>query len=178
MLHDSVIRNPVDLTLEYSRPLRSLRLWMAFRTHGAAAFRDLDRGHAGARAPARPTRREASPDFELLYEPTLSTVCFRHAPDGVGRPRRPQPALAAADAARRAGLPRARQSSTAASCLRVCFVNFRTRPEDVEFAVEILRELGSRLGRGEPHRHPLDPVEEVGLQPLRLAGELERGDAV
>ena len=30
-------------------------------------------------------------------------------------------------------------------CLRVCFVNFRTRPEDVEFAVETVRELGARV---------------------------------
>jgi len=30
-------------------------------------------------------------------------------------------------------------------CLRACFVNFRTRPEDVEFSVETLRELGARV---------------------------------
>ena len=33
------VRNAVERTLEYSRPLRSLKLWLAFRTHGAAAFR-------------------------------------------------------------------------------------------------------------------------------------------
>ena len=33
------IRNAVERTLEYSRPLRSLKLWLAFRVHGAAAFR-------------------------------------------------------------------------------------------------------------------------------------------
>ncbi len=31
--------NPVDSTLEYSRPLRALKLWLAMRVHGAAAFR-------------------------------------------------------------------------------------------------------------------------------------------
>src|SRR5215218_7614282 len=30
MLHEGDVANPVDRTLEYSRPLRSLRLWMAF----------------------------------------------------------------------------------------------------------------------------------------------------
>ena len=30
----------VDITLEYSRPFRALKLWLAFRAHGAEAFRD------------------------------------------------------------------------------------------------------------------------------------------
>ena len=29
----------VDITLEYSRPFRALKLWLGFRAHGAAAFR-------------------------------------------------------------------------------------------------------------------------------------------
>ena len=53
MRRDSVVRNAVELTLEYSRPLRSLKLWLAFRTHGAAAFRDWIESDPGARAPAR-----------------------------------------------------------------------------------------------------------------------------
>jgi len=31
--------NPVDSTLEYSRPLRALKLWLALRVHGADGFR-------------------------------------------------------------------------------------------------------------------------------------------
>ncbi len=30
----------VDITLEYSRPFRALKLWLAFRAHGAAQFRE------------------------------------------------------------------------------------------------------------------------------------------
>ena len=33
----------VDRTLEYSRPFRALKLWLALRAHGAAAFRDAHR---------------------------------------------------------------------------------------------------------------------------------------
>ena len=40
------VRNAVERTLEYSRPLRSLKLWLAFRTHGAAAFRGWIERHA------------------------------------------------------------------------------------------------------------------------------------
>ena len=46
----------VDITLEYSRPFRALKLWLAFRAHGAAQFRDaIERNLAEAR-PAVPTQ--------------------------------------------------------------------------------------------------------------------------
>ena len=62
-----------------ARPLRSLRLWMAFRTHGAAQYRIwLEGTLENARRLTALVR--ASPDFELLHEPMLSTVCFRHLP--------------------------------------------------------------------------------------------------
>ncbi|MFM7065118.1 MAG: pyridoxal phosphate-dependent decarboxylase family protein, partial [Actinomycetes bacterium] len=37
--------NAVDVTLEYSRPLRALKLWLALRVHGAAAFRTAIEGN-------------------------------------------------------------------------------------------------------------------------------------
>ncbi len=146
MRRDSVVRNAVELTLEYSRPLRSLKLWLAFRTHGAAAFRDwIESTLALARQLARLVGED--PEFELLCEPTLSTVCFRHAPAGVADLDAHNTALAAAvQEDGRIYLASAVVDGTV--CLRVCFVNFRTRPEDVEFAVEVLRELGGSLRLG------------------------------
>ena len=75
------VPNAVERTLEYSRPLRSLKLWLAFRTHGAAAFRGwISQTLELAQTLAGEVRD--APDFELLAEPTLSTVCFRHLGDG------------------------------------------------------------------------------------------------
>ena len=37
--HEDDELNAVDVTLEYSRPLRALKLWLALRVHGAQAFR-------------------------------------------------------------------------------------------------------------------------------------------
>ncbi len=37
--HERSEEHAVDVTLEYSRPFRALKLWLAFRAHGAAAFR-------------------------------------------------------------------------------------------------------------------------------------------
>ena len=82
MLHDDARLNAVDRTLEYSRPFRALKLWLAFRVHGAAAFREaIDRNLALARA--SPTPSGSTTSSSCWYDPQLSTVPFRHTPPGV-----------------------------------------------------------------------------------------------
>jgi aromatic-L-amino-acid decarboxylase len=135
------VRNAVERTLEYSRPLRSLKLWLAFRVHGAESFRAWIASTLGlARLLAEMV--DADPDFELLNDPTLSTVCFRHlGPARSGDLDAHNSALAAAT--REDG--RVYLASAVVddkTCLRVCFVNFRTRPEDVTMLLTTLRELG------------------------------------
>ena len=137
------VRNAVERTLEYSRPLRSLKLWLAFRSHGAAAFRgwiEQTLGLAGQLADAL----AADDAFELLVDPTLSTVCFRHRPAAELDLDAHNAALAAA-VQRDGRVYLAPASVDGRVCLRVCFVNFRTRPEDVDFALGVVRELGDRL---------------------------------
>jgi aromatic-L-amino-acid decarboxylase len=139
------VRNAVERTLEYSRPLRSLKLWLAFRTHGAAAFRhwivqtiELAVGLAATLG--------ADPEFDLLAEPTLSTVCFRHVPAGLDPEALDYHNAALAAATQREGrVYLASALVDGKTCLRVCFVNFRTRPEDVELVVEAVRERGRAL---------------------------------
>jgi aromatic-L-amino-acid decarboxylase len=144
ILRDSV-PNAVERTLEYSRPLRSLKLWLAFRTHGAAAFRAwIEQTLFLARMLADAVRED--PAFELVCEPILSTVCFRHLPHSGSRndpdlDRHNADLAAKVQEDGRIYLASAMVDGRA--CLRVCFVNFRTRPEDVEFALETLRELGA-----------------------------------
>ena len=137
------VRNAVERTLEYSRPLRSLKLWLAFRTHGAAAFRGwIEQTLELARDLADAIR--VDPELELLCEPTLSTVCFRHLPgDGVDPDAHNTALAAAVQADGRVYLASALIDGHA--CLRVCFVNFRTRREDVGFLLDTVRELGARL---------------------------------
>ena len=138
------VPNAVERTLEYSRPLRSLKLWVAFRAYGAEAFRGWIEGTL-ERAEELVALIGDVPELELLCEPTLSTVCFRHVP-----------ASGADDLdAHNLALGRAVQADgrvylasaviDGAACLRVCFVNFRTRPEDVELVVRVVRECGEAL---------------------------------
>lgn len=145
MLHEGDFVNPVDRTLEYSRPFRSLRLWMAFRVYGAAQFRAwIERTLANARHLTELLR--ASPEFELLHEPMLSTVCFRHVPHGVQDVDAHNLQLAH-EMQRDGRVFLAPASVDRKSCLRVCFVNFRTTPEDVGFVIGVAQEIGRGLAR-------------------------------
>lgn len=143
MLHEGDVANPVDRTLEYSRPLRSLKLWMAFRVHGADRYRTwISRTIKNACHFTESTKR--SPHFELLHEPMLSTVCFRHAPPNV--PDLDAHNLRLATEIQRDGrVFLAPASVDGKACLRVCFVNFRTTADEVEYAVKVIEEIGDRL---------------------------------
>jgi aromatic-L-amino-acid/L-tryptophan decarboxylase len=146
MLHREGEPNAVDRTLEYSRPFRSLKLWLAFRVHGARAFRHYLE-HTLQLARRFQALIEADPAFELLHRPQLSTVCFRHVPPGERDPLRlnshNRELAHAVQADGRVYLAPAVVDEQV--CLRVCFVNFRTRDDEVGGIAEVVRELGERL---------------------------------
>ena len=146
MVHEGDVANPVDRTLEYSRPLRSLRLWMAFRVYGAAQYRAwIEHTLANARHLVESLRD--SPEFELLHDPMLSTVCFRHVPPGAGDIDAHNVRLAR-EMQRDGRVFLAPASVDGRACLRVCFVNFRTTFDGVAFVLAVAGELGRRLAQG------------------------------
>jgi aromatic-L-amino-acid decarboxylase len=134
----------VDTTLEYSRPFRALKLWLAFRAHGAEQFREaIERNLWEARLLY--DRAAAAADFRTLGEPPqLSIVPIRHEPGGVEDLNTHNAALARAiQEDGRAYLASALIDGDV--WLRPCFVNFRTTEEDVLALLDIARELGERL---------------------------------
>ena len=143
MPHEEGQFHAVDTTLEYSRPFRALKLWLAFRVHGAAAFRAaIGRNLAQAQLLAAEVKRYD--DLELLMEPELSVVLFRHVPPGLTNVDDHNLRLAEAlqaDGRVYVGSAVARGRAW----LRPCFVNYRTTDEDVLALVEIVREVGNRL---------------------------------
>jgi aromatic-L-amino-acid decarboxylase len=144
MLHEGDIANPVDRTLEYSRPFRSLRLWMAFRVYGARQYRAwIEATLANARLLTDALRD--SPEFELLHDPMLSTVCFRHTPAGTEDLDEHNVKLAR-EMQRDGRVFLASASVDGQACLRVCFVNFRTTPEEVAYVLEVTEEIGLAFG--------------------------------
>lgn len=151
MPHASAVPNPVDVTLEYSRPLRALKLWLGFRTHGAAAFREAI---AACIDLARRThdRGRSTPGFRTLERPPqLSVVPLRHEPPGVADLDEHQRRLCRAiEADGRVYLSPAAIDGEV--WLRPCFTNFRTRPEDVDVLFAVIEELGGRLACGTSRR--------------------------
>jgi aromatic-L-amino-acid decarboxylase len=134
--------HPVEWTLEYSRPFRALKLWLALRAHGAGAFREaIEHDLELARLVADLVR--AADDLELLVEPALSIVPFRRIPahgDVDEHNRRLVQEL------QRDG----RLYVTGAVvdgrwCLRPCMVNYRTTVADAHALVDIVREVGQRI---------------------------------
>jgi aromatic-L-amino-acid decarboxylase len=141
MLHDADSANPVDRTFEYSRPFRSLRLWLALRVHGAAQFRAwIERTLSLASRLADAVR--AHPEFELLHEPMLSTVCFRHIPPGEVDLDAHNHRLATA-IQRDGRVYLAAAEVDGRTCLRACFVNYRTTADAVELVLAVAAELGT-----------------------------------
>ena len=135
-----------DITLEYSRPFRALKLWLAFRAHGAGQFRDaIERNLAEAELLYR--RAQHAEDFEVMEAPPqLSIVPLRHEPEGVADLDAHNQALAEAiQADGRVYLAPALIDD--AVWLRPCFVNFRTTDDDVIALLDVARELGDRLAR-------------------------------
>ena len=136
-----------DITLEYSRPFRALKLWLAFRAHGASQFRAaIERNLEEARLLYGEIER--ADDLESVGRPPqLSIVPFRHRPDGVSDLNAHNQALAEAlQADGRVYLSSALIDDEV--WLRPCFVNFRTTEEDVLALVEVTREVGSSLAAG------------------------------
>lgn len=147
MLHSADVANPVDSTFEYSRPFRSLRFWLSMRVHGADQFRTwLEGTLANARLFTETV--EAHPDFELLHEPMLTTICFRHAPTELAEDALDEHNERLALAMQRDGrvflAPAVIDGQT---CLRVCFVNFRTTPDAIPLVIQVAGELGEALAQ-------------------------------
>ncbi|MGH2886110.1 MAG: pyridoxal phosphate-dependent decarboxylase family protein, partial [Solirubrobacteraceae bacterium] len=132
----------VDRSLEYSRPLRGLKLWLAFTVHGADAIRKaIERNLAQAELLASLVR--ADDRFELLVEPQLSAVCFRHLPPPGTDPDAHNMALARAIAVD-GRILLAPAEVDGATALRACFVNYRTTEEDVRAILTVVSDLASR----------------------------------
>ncbi|MGH2856828.1 MAG: pyridoxal phosphate-dependent decarboxylase family protein [Solirubrobacteraceae bacterium] len=131
----------VDRTMEYSRPLRGLKLWLAFSVHGAAAIRaaiqrNLDEAQLLAGL------IDEDPSFELMAPVPLSAVCFRHMPQDESDPDAHNAALAHALAAD-GRILLASATVDGATCLRACMVNHRTTEEDVRAIPQVVQEVAS-----------------------------------
>lgn len=144
MPHRDQVLHAVDRSLEYSRPLRGLKLWLALIVHGADAIRAaIERNLAQAALLA--SLLEADDRFELSVEPQLSAVCFRHRPSPGRDPHAHNAALAQAIAAD-GRILLAPAELDGATILRACFVNHRTVEADVRAIPVVVAEVAGAIG--------------------------------
>ncbi len=124
--------NAVDVTLEYSRPLRALKLWLAFRAHGADAFRQaLQSNLDQAQFMYRLASQRAG--WEVALHPTLSIVLLRHV--GVDN----SALVRAIQGDGRVYVSHADLDGR--TWLRPCFTNPRTTDADVLALMDVADEL-------------------------------------
>ena len=134
-----------NLGPEASRRARSLAVWATLRAYGQAGYRALVERHLDlAQHLAR--RVDEAADLERLADVPLNIVCFRFRPPGVLEPeldglnaRLGEEVLADG----RVYVGTTRYAGRVA--FRPAIVNWRTREEDVDLLVEVIRELGAKL---------------------------------
>jgi aromatic-L-amino-acid decarboxylase len=117
---------------------------MAFRVHGADQYRAwIERTLANARHLTDCVRDHDA--FELLHDPPLSTVCFRHTPPGLTDEDLDRHNVRLARDMQADGrIFIAPAVVDGRACLRACFVNFRTSHDAVPLVLEVAAELGRR----------------------------------
>lgn len=141
MLHDGENGNAVDETLEYSRPLRALKLWLAFKTHGAEEFRQAIAANL-AQAQALYETAKADPRFEVLpFRPELSVAPVRYGKNTSDRfqtllvQRLQEDGRVFVSAAEIEGR----------IWMRPCFTNFRTSEEDALSLLEVTADVAKSM---------------------------------
>src|SRR5881409_2689308 len=131
---------------ESSRRARGIAIWATLRAYGRKGYREMVERHLGlAQRLAR--RVDAAPDLERLAEVPLNIVCFRYRPkdataDELDALNLRLGAELLADGRVYAGTTRYR----GVVAFRPAIVNWRTVEADVDLLVDVVRELGTRLG--------------------------------
>ena len=126
-------RNAVDVTLEYSRPLRALKLWLAFRVHGAEKFRETIQRNIDFAHTLHAMAAERG--WEVGPAPDLSITLMR------------KPGIDNAELVQRLQADGRVYISHATvddeTWLRPCFTNVRTTASDVQVLMDVADEVSS-----------------------------------
>jgi aromatic-L-amino-acid decarboxylase len=126
---------------EQSRVFHALKVWMCLKAHGAEAYRNVVEQNV-RQAQALAARVSREPKLELLAEPQLNIVCFRHRGNGDLNALNQEILFRLQESG--AAVP----SSTVLDgrfAIRVCITNHRTRTEDLTFLVDEVLRLGASV---------------------------------
>jgi len=135
---------------ESSRRARALPIWATLAAYGREGYRELVERHCDLAAHLGATV-DAAPDLERLAEVPLNVVCFRYRPPGLTEPE-------LNDVNRRLGEALLDDGRVFAGttvyggrvALRPAISNWRTTAADLDFFLDVVRELGAAAARPEP----------------------------
>ena len=138
----------MNLGPESSQRARGIAVWATLRAYGRAAYRAMVERHL-ALAQRLAGLVDGAPDLERLADVKLNIVCFRYRPPGLDD-------IAVDDLNRRLGKAvladgRVYVGTTVyggKTAFRPAIVNWRTKEDDVDLLVAVIRELGARLRPG------------------------------
>jgi len=139
--------NFCDRGPELTRAARGVKLWMSFKAFGVDAFRSgITHGLSLARVAQAAVERLAG--WEVVSPAQLGVVCFRCAPPGTDEDERDRLNAAIADALLQQGSAMiATTVLRERKVLRMCTINPRTTPEDIEATIALLGELARPRSR-------------------------------
>lgn len=133
---------------ESSRRARALTVWATLRAYGRVGCRAMVEHHLDLAARLA-ERVDAAPELERLAEVPLSIVCFRANPGDRGEEELDRLNERLGEALLEDGRYYAGTTTYGGRvALRPAIVNWRTREEDVDGFVDVVRELVGRLDRG------------------------------
>lgn len=130
---------------ESSRRARSLAVWATLRAYGREGYRWLVEEHLDL-AQTLAELVDAAPDLERLADVPLNVVCFRFNPGGFGEPELDRLNARLAERIQqdgRFGVGATEYGGRVA--LRPTIINWRTRREDIELFVDVVRKVGEAL---------------------------------
>lgn len=130
---------------ESSRRARALSVWATLRAYGRRGVREMVETHLDL-AQQMAGLVDAAPELERLADVPLNIVCFRFNPGGLSDTQLDQLNTQLGEAIIADG--RALAGTTLFEgrvALRPAIVNWRTRPADIDFFINVVRELAAGL---------------------------------
>jgi glutamate/tyrosine decarboxylase-like PLP-dependent enzyme len=145
-LGSEALERPVfgNLGPEMSRRARALSVWATLRAYGRDGYRAMAERHLRL---ARRVGKEVddSPDMERLAEVKLNVICFRYHPSGASEQELNELNRRIGELVLEDGRVYFGTTDYGGKvAFRPAIVNWRTRDEDVDLIVPLVRELGVR----------------------------------
>jgi aromatic-L-amino-acid/L-tryptophan decarboxylase len=143
--HERGQPHAADVTLEYSRPFRALKVWLAFRVHGADALRAAIEDNVRIARGLWEELRDAADMAPLAEPPVLSIVPYRPLPAGLSRAAANRRVVELARALQDDGRVWVASATIDGDVyLRPCVVNYRTSAADASALIEVTRDVLTR----------------------------------